>query len=160
MSAGSVASPPPRPPSGGSGGGGGLRPPGAESPLDVLSRAAAAASAMVDEDRSNGSDAAAVAAPSSSSSSSSAAPSSSSGGIAAAAEVNGQPKRTGTNFSPSLPFFNKSHENEPMCNFISSFRLVGCERVPSFKERHPKFRKNCTPDYLVAWTLAASAATR
>ncbi len=118
MSAGSVASPPPRPPSGGSGGGGsGLRPPGAESPLDVLSRAAAAASAMVD-DRSNGSDAAA--APSSSSSSSSAAPSSSSGGIAAAAEVNGQPKRTGTNFSPSLPFFYKSPENEStVCVILS-----------------------------------------
>ena len=28
--------------------------------------------------------------------------------------------------------------------------LAGCERSPSFKERHPKFRKSTTPDYLLA----------
>lgn len=30
----------------------------------------------------------------------------------------------------------------------------GCERSPSFKERHPKFRKSSTPDYMVALDAA------
>ena len=30
------------------------------------------------------------------------------------------------------------------------FHKIGCERSPSFKERHPKFRKSSTPDYMVA----------
>lgn len=30
------------------------------------------------------------------------------------------------------------------------FLPKGCERRPSFKERHPKFRKSSTPDYLLA----------
>ena len=32
----------------------------------------------------------------------------------------------------------------------------GCERSSSFKERHPKFRKSSTPDYLVALDVARS----
>jgi len=33
---------------------------------------------------------------------------------------------------------------------------TSCERSPSFKERHPKFRKSSTPDYMVALDAARS----
>ena len=36
------------------------------------------------------------------------------------------------------------------CNVCSNVLISGCERSPSFKERHPKFRKSATPDYMLA----------
>ena len=50
---------------------------------------------------------------------------------------NSSPERSGK-MSPEPPLTKKS----------------SCERSPSFKERHPKFRKSSTPDYLVALEVA------
>jgi hypothetical protein len=35
-------------------------------------------------------------------------------------------------------------------HYIYIFSSAGCERSSSFKERHPKFRKSATPDYIIA----------
>ena len=34
-------------------------------------------------------------------------------------------------------------------NYLITNLFIECERSPSFKERHPKFRKSSTPDYLL-----------
>merc|ERR1712212_84767 len=103
-----------------------------ESPLDVLSRVAT----MVE--KSPTSPASAAAASSLESSSKSAVD---------ASIANLSNKYTSPNPTENNEF--GSMHSPPHSSEENQSHNKKCERSPSFKERHPKFRKSSTPDYLL-----------
>ncbi len=109
-----------------------------ESPLDVLSRAAS----MVEEEESASSNI-------------------SVGGASGEGEGEAGQSRNNRGVGGrgmGSPSSTSADASPPRVSPTQTSTRTACDRVPSFKERHPKFRKNCTPDYMVAADQASMHA--